>query len=57
MSAATQLDGANGSVPRFPEANPHYHGLVDIGRQALSRSKRSSFSLGPSVARKLLGTS
>ncbi|KAA8904963.1 Ppx/GppA phosphatase family-domain-containing protein [Sphaerosporella brunnea] len=35
MSGTAQLDGANGSLPRFPDPNPYYHGLVDIGSNGI----------------------
>jgi hypothetical protein len=32
MTDTPQLDGANGSRPRYPDPNEYLHGLVDIGR-------------------------
>lgn len=36
ITATPQLDGANGSRPRYPEPNEHLHAMVDIGRHEQS---------------------
>ncbi|KAI5853569.1 Ppx/GppA phosphatase family-domain-containing protein [Tricharina praecox] len=33
--SSLNLDGANGSVPRYPNPNPDLHGLVDIGSNGI----------------------